>query len=124
MELCRSKSKKSTDPFDDLFETGDPAGQDDGLSIPGMKGCSSLLCLSHAIVKAPDKWSAEFDSKVMTELGCDVTGMPWIVQEYGRWKLKFRPQMEDLERMWVLPTCTASSARATGPSLGPGFAKA
>ena len=88
-------------------EFGGADGMDGLLRGQGARGAGNLLRLSRAIEREPERWSEWFDLAVARRLGCDVTGMPWSLQEYGRQQIRVG-QLDTHEYMWTM-ICTLHS---------------
>lgn len=81
----RRRGDAGGDTFDDLLwgEDGD-SSTGDVLRDLGSKGSAAMMRLNRAIEREPERWSRHMDEAAARCLGCDVSGVPWSMQEYGR----------------------------------------
>ena len=67
--------------------SGDGAGGEaaDGLGsrIRGQRGAAAVHALSTHVRNHLKKWNDAFDLAIWRALGCDVSGAPWSLQQYG-----------------------------------------
>eukprot|EP00971_Amphidinium_carterae_P244453 4853915-Amphidinium_carterae.1 len=96
-----SRDRRSVDEelFDnflagDLVSTGSGAGK-----VEVAKGAHTLLKLSQAIERSPDRWFAHCNLAAQRALGCDANS-PWSMDLYGERCVRFRN--EHLERAWAM----------------------
>ena len=85
---------------DDLFNMTMPAleGAPDGAGGSAARGTSGMLRIRRSIAANPKRWVDHFNASIQEELGTDVTGMPWSLEEYTRRRLRFTQDQESEEK--------------------------
>eukprot|EP00971_Amphidinium_carterae_P328776 6460829-Amphidinium_carterae.1 len=96
LERLQHGRKASDDDVFQDFLTGDAV--DSNTKLEG-RGAATLLRLSQAIERSPDRWVAKCNMAAQRALGCQ-DQQPWSMEWYGERCVNFRS--EHLERMWSM----------------------
>lgn len=109
------KARGDEGDLDNLLEHDfDDSGEMKSL---GAKGSSGMAKLNRAIDKEPQKWNDYVDERARVGCGCDVTNLPWSMEEYGRRRVRWGNHLRDGEKMWVM-LCSFHALHRSIPTEG------